>query len=151
MKISLKESSFFTAVKSLLRVRNFLFLLDISSLTNLIWHCLYVNEFLESLLEKQNLANSGILLLRQISKKLIASNTFLFFKSSFSDSLTFLTMTSPYLFCKMFMVDKCFGKRRCTKNKNIMETTFGNIFEFYKNHCYPCVLLCMNIWLWMIK
>ena len=143
----MKESSFFTAVASLLRVRSFLFLLDISCLTNLIWHCLYVNEFLESLLETQNLANSGILLLRQISKKLIASNTFLFFKSNFSNSLTFLTMTSPYLFCKILMVDKCFGKRRCTKNKNIMETTFGNYIKIIAILVSYCVWTSDCKWL----
>lgn len=143
----MKESSFFTAVASLLRVRSFLFLLDISCLTNLIWHCLYVNEFLESLLETQNLANSGILLLRQISKKLIASNTFLFFKSNFSNSLTFLTMTSPYLFCKILMVDKCFGKRRCTKNKNIMETIFGNYIKIIAILVSYCVWTSDCKWL----
>ena len=130
MKLSFKESSFLTDVKSLLRVLRFLFLLDISCLSNLIWHCLYAIEFLKSLLETQNWTNYGMMLfLRQVFKKSVSSNTFLCLKSSFSNSLTFLAMTSPYLFRKTLMVDKCLGKWRRTRNKNIIDTAFRNTFE----------------------
>ena len=130
MKLSFKESSFLTYVKSLLRVLRFLFLLDISCLSNLIWQCLYAVEIHKSFLKTQNWTNFGMMLfLRQVFKKSISSNTFLYLKSSFSNSLTFLTMTSPYLFRKTLMVNKCLGKRTRTRNKNKIDTAFRNIFE----------------------
>ena len=130
MKLSFKESSFLTYVKSLLRVLRFLFLLDISCLSNLIWQCLYAVEILKSFLKTQNWTNFGMtLFLRQVFKKSISSNTFLYLKSSFSNSLTFLTMTSPYLFRKTLMVNKCLGKGTRTRNKNKIDTAFRNIFE----------------------
>ena len=96
IKLSLTESSFLADVKSLLRVLSFLFLLDISCLTNLIWHYLYAVEFLKSLSGTQNWINFSMLLfLRLVSKKLISSNTFLYLKSCFTNTLTFLNMTSP--------------------------------------------------------
>ena len=108
----------------------FVFLLNVCCLTNLISHCLYVVEFPKTLLEKRNLTNFGmILLLGQVSEKLISFNTFLNSKPGFSNSLTFLTMTFPYPFCKTLMVDNSLRKRRCTKTKNVIDTALGNRFE----------------------
>ena len=87
-----------------------------------------------------------ILFLRQLSKKSISSNTFLYLKSSFWNSLTFLTMRSPCLFRKT-LVDTCLGKRRCTKNENIMATAFWNILNHNKIVTIPtsyCVWTSIN-------
>ena len=129
MTFSFKEISFLAGAKSLLTVLMFLYLLDIPCLTNLIWYCLFVVEFLKSFLETGSWRNFGmILFLRQVSKKPISYNTSLYLKSNFSNSLTFLIMTSSYLFHKSLIVDKCLGKQRRTKNKRLMYTGFTNIF-----------------------
>ena len=59
MKFSFKEISFLTNVKLLQRFLKFLFLLDISCLSNLTCHCLYTVEFLKSLLETRHSTKLG--------------------------------------------------------------------------------------------
>ena len=130
MKLSFKESLFLIDVKSYVSFLSFLFFLDISFLTNLIWHCLYAVECLKSLLEIRNWTNFCMVLFwKQASKKLIPSNTFLYLKSSFSTSIPFLTMAPPYLFRKNVMADKCLGKRRHTWQENMIDTPFRNMYE----------------------
>ena len=126
------------------RVLSVLRLLRISSSKSMDWQSSYAEDLLSCPFAVRNWRKCGTTLASlHVSRKLISSSNFRFFKSSFSNRRTSLSTASPYLSRKMFATDFDGGNRKRIINKQTKVNTLNFIMLHRRDStfCYSSVFV----------